>query len=305
MSTPEKDAEILFNAMKGTGTNEEAIIKLVCNRTNEDRQKIKVAFKSAYGKDLETELKKELSGKFEDAVVALFDPPTDYDCNQLRKAMKGAGTDEDTLIEIIATRSNQQIKDIKQRYTELLKRDLEKDVVSETSGSFRQLLVCLLQGNRSESTTYDSAECEKCAQQLFEAGEKKWGTDDSVFIKLFASKSSAEFAAISRYYHKISKNTIVQAVKKEFSGDIQKLLLAVLYAIISPSEYFATRVNKAVKGWGTNDNLLIRVLVTRDEIDMPQIKQYYSQLYNKDMMKDIEDDTSGDYKKLLVELAGH
>ena len=51
--------------------------------------------------------------------------------------------------------------------------------------------------------------------------------------------------------------------------------------------------------------MLIRVLVNRDEIDMPQIKQYYKQLYGKDMLDDIKNDTSGDYKKLLVELAGH
>ena len=73
----------------------------------------------------------------------------------------------------------------------------------------------------------------------------------------------------------------------------------------SPSEYFATRVNKAVKGWGTNNNLLIRILVTRDEIDMPQIKKCYKELYKKDMLEDIKDDTSGDYRELLIELAGH
>ena len=33
---------------------------------------------------------------------------------------------------------------------------------------------------------------------------------------------------------------------------------------------------------------------------MPQIKQYYQQLYKKDMVKAVEDDISGDYKKLLV-----
>ena len=30
------------------------------------------------------------------------------------------------------------------------------------------------------------------------------------------------------------------------------------------------------------------------------MKQYYKQLYGKDMIKDIEDDVSGDYKKLLL-----
>ena len=41
MSTPEKDAEALRNAMKGMGTDEAAIIKIIANRTNAQRQKIK------------------------------------------------------------------------------------------------------------------------------------------------------------------------------------------------------------------------------------------------------------------------
>ena len=77
MSTPEKDAEALRNAMKGAGTDENAIIKLVANRTNAQRQKIKLFYKSSYGRDLVEDLKKELSGNFEDAVIALFYDPRD------------------------------------------------------------------------------------------------------------------------------------------------------------------------------------------------------------------------------------
>jgi len=71
----------------------------------------------------------------------------------------------------------------------------------------------------------------------------------------------------------------------------------------NPHAYFAARVNKAIKGWGTNDEMLIRVLVARDEVDMPQIKEAYQQLYGVSMAEDIEGDCSGDYKKLLLALA--
>ena len=305
MSTPEKDAEALRNAMKGAGTDENAIIKLVANRTNAQRQKIKLFYKSSYGRDLVEDLKKELSGNFEDAVIALFYDPVEYDCYQLRKAMKGLGTDEDTLIEIIATRPNWMIKAINKKYQEMYKKNLQKDVESETSGTFKRLLVSLLQGNRSENTHPNQEERTKNAKELYEAGEKNWGTDESMFNKIFCVISPLEFAAICKAYHKLTGHTILQAIDKEFSGDSKKLLTAIVYDVISPSEFFATRVNKAVKGWGTNDNMLIRVLVTRDEIDMPQIKQYYKQLYGKDMLEDVKNDTSGDYKNLLIELASH
>ena len=305
MSTPEKDAETLRNAMKGLGTDEAAIIKVIANRNNAQRQKIKSAYKTAYGRDLIDDLKSELKGNFEDAVVALFEPPVEYDVDQLRKAMKGAGTDEDTLIEIIASRPNWLLKQIKDKYQEKYKKSLEDAIAGEVGGDLKRLLTSLLQCNRSENAHPNDAECQKKAKELFDAGEGKWGTDESVFNKIFTLSSPMELALISRHYHKLSGKTILEAIKKEFSGDMQKLLTTIVYAIISPSEYFATRVNKAIKGWGTNDNLLFRVLVTRDELDMPQIKQYYKQLYGKDMLADIKSDCGGDYQKLLIELAGH
>ena len=56
---------------------------------------------------------------------------------------------------------------------------------------------------------------------------------------------------------------------------LKKSLKSNIYALVSPSEYFASRVKDAIKGFGTDDSLLIRILISRDEIDMPQIKQYY------------------------------
>ncbi len=86
---------------------------------------------------------------------------------------------------------------------------------------------------------------------------------------------------------------------------MKKLLKTVVNVCLDPAVYYATRVNYAIKGLGTKDTLLIRILVTRDEIDMPRIREAYKELYKKDMVKDIEDDTSGDYKRLMVQLASH
>ena len=58
----------------------------------------------------------------------------------------------------------------------------------------------------------------------------------------------------------------------------------------------------AIEGFGTDNKTLIRILITRCEVDMNIIKRYYKQLYKKDMVEDIKNDISGDYQKLMIEL---
>jgi hypothetical protein len=299
------DVEVLRKAMEGWGTDEATLIKIIANRTNQQRQAIKAQYKATYGRDLIEDLKKETHGKLEDAFVALFTEPIEYDADTLRDAMKGAGTNEDTLIEIITSRSPQQINAIKACYQKKYQRDLEADVKKETSGTLQKILISLLQASRSMNNHPDQGKCQAIAKEIFAAGEGKLGTDESVFNKYFGTLSPYELACVAQHYHKLTGHTILDAIDKEMKGDSKKAYRTIVYATLSPSEYFATRVNDAIKGFGTKDRILMRVLITRDEVDMPTIKQYYKQLYGKDMVEAIKNDISGDYQKLMVELCSH
>ena len=297
-----QDADTLRNAMKGLGTDDKTLIDITGNRTHKQRMKIKQVYKSSYGRDLLDDLKSELSGDYKNIMMALYTDLIEYDVDSIYNAIKGLGTDEDTIIEILASRPGWYLNKMKAKYTEKYKIDMEEHVKEDTSGNFRNLLVSLLQCKRSNNQVPDKDECEKIAKELFNAGEKKLGTDESVFNKYFSISSPHELLVISREYHKLTGNLLTKAIDKEFSGDIKKLLKTILYAQISPSEYFATRIHDSVKGLGTKEKLLSRILVTRSEIDLPIIQQYYKQLYGKEMMKDIEDDVSGDYKKIILTL---
>ena len=299
------DAEVLRKAMEGFGTDEATLIKVIANRTGRQRQQIKAQYKATYGRDLIEDIKKECHGKLEEAFVALFKDPVEYDVDALREGMKGLGTNEDTLIEIIASRSPQQLLAIKNLYKQKYNRDLEDDIKKETHGTLEHILITLLQGRRSVNTNPDQNACASIAKEILNAGEAKLGTDESVFNKYFGSLSPYELCCVAQHYHKLTGHTILEAIEKEFVGDSKKAFKSIVYATLSPSEYFATRVNDALKGLGTKDHLLMRVLITRDEIDMPQIKQYYKQLYGKDMVEAIKSDISGDYEKLMVELCAH
>lgn len=74
-----------------------------------------------------------------------------------------------------------------------------------------------------------------------------------------------------------------EAIEKEFSGCIKDGLKAILQCAIDRNEFFASCLYKSMKGLGTNDNQLIRVIVSRSEIDLEDIKVAFERLYGKSL----------------------
>lgn len=62
------------------------------------------------------ELKSELRGNFEDVIVALMMEPIEFQAKQLHKSISGLGTDENTIVEILAVHDNDDIIRISNAY---------------------------------------------------------------------------------------------------------------------------------------------------------------------------------------------
>uniref|UniRef100_UPI0037E864D9 annexin A4-like n=1 Tax=Semicossyphus pulcher TaxID=241346 RepID=UPI0037E864D9 len=301
---PLRDVEVLRKAMKGFGTDENAIIELLGTRSNKQRVPMVAAYKTTYGKDLVHDLKSELTGNFEKLVLAMIKSPSHFDAAELREAIKGAGTDEACLIEILSSRSNNEIREITRIYKDQYGKSLEDAISSDTSGHFRRLLVSLSQGNRDERETVDIALAKQDAQKLYSAGENKVGTDESQFNAILCARSKPHLRAVFQEYQQMCGRDIEKSICREMSGNVESGMVAVVKCIKHTPAYFAERLHKAMQGAGTKDTTLIRIMVSRSEVDMLDIRQAYVQTYGKSLYTHISGDTSGDYKKLLLKLCG-
>ncbi|KAI6061657.1 Annexin A4 [Aix galericulata] len=211
----EQEAQALRKAMKGFGTDEDAIIDILTKLNVSQRQQVLITYKSTIGRDLIDDLKSELSGNFERVIIGMMTPTTLYDVHELKRAMKG---------------------------------------------------------NRDEGMYVDDALAQQDAQCLYEAGEKKWGTDEVQFMSILCTRNRCHLLRVKCMRNKPA--------------------------------YFAERLYKSMKGLGTDDNTLIRVMVSRSEIDMLDIRREFLTMYGKSLYSFIKGDCSGDYRKVLLRLCG-
>ncbi|XP_051751444.1 annexin A1-like [Ctenopharyngodon idella] len=300
----QNDAAKLKKAIETKGVDEATIVEVLAKRSNAQRQQIKAAYQQDTGKPLVDALRKALKSDFEEVVLALLMTPPEYDAFEIKRAMKGLGTKEAVLSEILGTRSNKEITAMKTSFKEVYGELLEEDLKSELSGHLETVLLALCKATRSEDYNIDDGLAKSDAKALFEAGENRVGTVCSVLIDVLTSRSEAQLCKIFKYYGQYSKQGLAKALESELHGNLEDCLMILVKSAWNKPALFAEKLHLAMKGLGTNTDTLTRIIVSRSEIDLLKIIQEYKRMYGKTLQEAILKETSGDYEKILLALCG-
>ncbi|XP_031799386.1 annexin A3 [Sarcophilus harrisii] len=298
------DAEVIQKCIQGIRDSEQTLIGILTARCYAQRQLIAKEYRKISGKDLKDDLKTDLTGNFERLLKALITSPATYDAKQLKKAMKSFQTDDSVLIEILTTRNNKQLKELSEAYFTEYKKNLVDDLTSQTSGYFRKALILLTEGKRDESLDVNKSLAKKDAQILYEAGEKRWGTDEDKFIEILCLRSFSQLRLIFEEYKIISQREIEDSIKREMSGHLADLLLAIVNCVKNTAAFFAEKLYKALKATETDKWALDRIIVSRSENDLLDIQAAYKKQYGSSLHSDIKSNVSGRYEAGLVNICG-
>ncbi|XP_061836755.2 annexin A1-like [Nerophis lumbriciformis] len=299
-----KDASVLESAINSKGVDEDVIISVLVKRNNEQRQKIKAVYEASHGESLSRALKSALRSDLEDISLALLMTPAHFDAYLLRRATKGLGTDEDVLVEVLATRTNEQIRDLKKAFKADYNKDLEDVIKDETKGDFTAALLAMLRANKDENIEVDMDKAHKDAESLFEAGENTKGVEVSAFIDILTTRSGPQLSKTFQRYATVSDMTLPKALNVELRGDIEDCLIDIVKCAWSTSAFFAEKLHRAMERHGTCEDTLIRVLVSRSEIDLKKILEEYRAMYDTTLQEDILKDTKNHFENILLGLCG-
>ena len=289
-------------ALFGKSIDENKIAEILSITTNEERQIIRGFYKKAYNHPIQNDINTQLTGKLREITIDMFDTPYEYDARELYKALNSFTNDDNTIVEIFASRPKNHLEIVDLAYKKFFKISLRDDVKKQGSKEYAQFLLAVMDIERPLDQTISGNEAYDTAKELIKNGLKLYGSDINLFKKVFVEKSREDLILISRAYNELNNKSLYDAIEAEVAGKNRKLLKGLLFAVITPAQWFAKKCLKAIKGLGGDNNTLFRVLISRAEIDMYAIRDYYFMESNSDIKNDLEDDANGALGQILVNL---
>jgi annexin A7/11 len=298
-----KDAEAIRKAMKGFGTDEKALISILAKKDPIQIGTIRAQYDQRLMRNLIQDLEKETSGYFSRGLVEIARGPLVADCYNLMEAMKGLGTKEAILDDVLVGRSNADINAIKQKYQELFQRSLQKDLQGDLSAGTEQMYDMIISARRAEdSQPVIPQEIEHAVTELQASIGGFVGKNVPQVCQLLTSKNDAQLRAIAQAYQQRFHKSLDSVLKSSFSGHMEDALRLLVRRAVNRPEAEAIRLEESMAGLGTKDELLVQRVVRChwDRNFMNAVSAAYKQVYKKDLVKRIEGETRGDYERLMV-----
>uniref|UniRef100_A0A7N0THE9 Annexin n=1 Tax=Kalanchoe fedtschenkoi TaxID=63787 RepID=A0A7N0THE9_KALFE len=299
-----EDAEKIKKACVGWGTDEKVIVSILAHRTATQRKLIRLAYEEIYQQDLIDQLQSELSGDFERVICSWVLDPPQRQAVLANQAIHKSKPDYRVIAEIACCDSAEDLLAVKRAYKYKYKRSLEEDVAAHTTGNIRKLLVALVSSFRYDGSEVNERLAYREATIVHDEIRSAAEYNLEEVIRVLCTRSKPQLIATFNHYKDISGTSITKSLKGEPANEFLAACRLVIRIIKNPIKHFEKVVRHAIAGLGTDEDALSRVIVTRAEKDLKEIKKLYFNKNNASLEKAVANDTSGDYRDFLLALLG-
>lgn len=226
----------------------QSIIEVICKRTKEQTDAIDMKYRDRADQTLREAFESELSGDFKKFAIYTQMTEDEFDALLIHDAVDGLGTDEELLLEVLCTRSNERLEAARAYYENRFDENLVDKLNDELSGDLKKLANRLLTRNRDEEDD-GSFDPDGEAERLYQASVgKTFGTDEGKFVQIFTKRSVAQLKTIAETFESAYERSLQGVVEEEMGGDLRDALIALMS---EPIEFFAYRLKVALEGLGT------------------------------------------------------
>ncbi len=140
---------LLYEESKSWFPDQDVFIRVFTKQSKEAFKLIKEIYDNLDGKGLLKTVEDLFSGDFEDVLVGIYYAmvsPADYYAKKIHESIDGVGTHELNLNRIIVSRAEEDMKDIINAYNRLYHTSMIEDIIDDTSGYYRNMLISLATG---------------------------------------------------------------------------------------------------------------------------------------------------------------
>jgi Annexin len=297
----------VHDACKGFGTNEKRLLKALGSQSAEHRCMVPIRYENLFGKNLKDTMKSECGKKpFGTVLQLLAVNPVEAECDMIDRACQGLGTNEVLLFTMLGGRSDKEMELLKRKFFELKTKDLGRVLDAELGGAYESLVFNVLQGAEE---TYDAdfhteEMMAEDAAALYEMGQgKMFGTNEAGMFKIFCARPPEYLKKMNLIYADKYGYTLTKAMETELRGQGETAALFMLGMKLKPYETVAKLINRACKGFGTNELLLTATLI-RYQLIMNEVKEAHIELFGETIEDRVKSDCRGDYERILLEILG-
>jgi annexin A7/11 len=300
-------ANELRSAMKGFGTDEKVLVRVLGQLGPLEINGVKAAFSARHHRDLMKDVHGETSGHFRDALELIIRGPLEADCYSLHESIKGLGTKESAMNDVLLCRSNADMNAIKQHYHHMYRKSIESDVKGDLSMKTERLFDMAMSARRAEeSAPVIPQQIDQDVREIYGATEGRSGTDQMTVCSILTARSNGQNRAIAQQYQQKYHKSLEDVIKREFSGHMEDALLYIVRRAEDPAKHDADLLEECMRGAGTKDDALVRriVMIHWNPDRLHQCKAAFQHFYKKSLADRIRSETRGDYEKLMLACIG-
>lgn len=205
--------------------------------------------------------------------------------------MKGFGTDEQVIIDILTARTNAQRQQIAKYFLDAYGRDLIQDLKSELGGHFEDLIIALMYS----PVTYLCKELHKAMSGI--------GTKESVLVDILCTKTNAEIKEIVKTYEDLYGRPLAEHMCSETSGHFRRLLTMIVTGVRDESgtidvalarEQAEQLYSAGEAKLGTDEEVFNRIMAHGSFEQLRLVFEEYKHISGKSIEQAIKHEMSGE-----------